>query len=42
MCYICRSPVATGYTLMCGSDFFDSGMKGKGIHPVHMFGDELW
>lgn len=27
---------------MSGSDFFDSGMKGKGIHPLHLLGDELW
>ncbi|XP_052774295.1 eukaryotic translation initiation factor 2D-like [Mya arenaria] len=37
-----RCPVVVGQTLMSGSDFFDSGMKGKGIHPVHMLGDELW
>lgn len=31
-----------GVTLLSGSDFFDSGMKGKGVHPVHLLGDELW
>lgn len=37
-----RCPVGVGQTLLSGSDFFDSGMKGKGIHPIHLLGDELW
>ncbi|KAH3801312.1 hypothetical protein DPMN_154960 [Dreissena polymorpha] len=37
-----RCPIVVGTTLLSGSDFFDSGMRGKGIHPVHLYGDELW
>lgn len=37
-----RAPVAVGFTLLSGSDFYDAGMKGKGVHPVHWIGDELW
>ncbi|KAL4235828.1 Eukaryotic translation initiation factor 2D [Mactra antiquata] len=37
-----KSPVAVGETLISGEDFYDSGMKGKGIHPCHLYGDELW
>ena len=39
---VLRAPVAVGSTLMSGSDMFDSGMKGKGIHASHLLGDELW
>ena len=39
---VLRAPVAVGSILMSGSDMFDSGMKGKGIHALHLLGDELW
>ncbi|XP_062579935.1 eukaryotic translation initiation factor 2D-like [Saccostrea cucullata] len=37
-----RSPVAVGTAAMSGSDMFDSAMRGKGIHVLHILGDELW
>ncbi|XP_061182626.1 eukaryotic translation initiation factor 2D-like [Saccostrea echinata] len=37
-----RSPVAVGTAVMSGSDMFDSAMRGKGIHVLHILGDELW
>ncbi|OWF44770.1 Eukaryotic translation initiation factor 2D [Mizuhopecten yessoensis] len=36
------APVAVGKTALSGSDMFDSGMRGKGVHFIHMLGDELW
>lgn len=37
-----RAPVAIGTAAMSGSDMFESGMRGKGVHMIHMYGDELW
>lgn len=37
-----RSPIAVGTAAMSGSDMFDSAMRGKGVHVLHILGDELW
>lgn len=42
MCIPLRSPIAVGTAAMSGSDMFDSAMRGKGVHVLHMVGDELW
>lgn len=40
--YPSRTPIAVGTAAMSGNDMFDSAMRGKGVHVLHILGDELW
>ena len=46
LCSIClddnRYPVGIGQTTMDGEDMYMSGMKGRGLVPLHLYQDTLW
>ena len=37
-----RAPVVLGQAVMSGEDMYMSSMRGKGVHPLHIMGDQLW
>ena len=46
LCSIClddnRYPIGIGQTAMDGEDMYMSGMKGRGVVPLHLYQDALW
>ena len=46
LCAIClddnRYPIGIGQMAMDGDDMYMSGMKGRGIIPLHLYQDALW
>ncbi|CAF0956417.1 unnamed protein product [Adineta steineri] len=46
LCSIClddnRYPIGIGQTTMDGEDMYMSGMKGRGVVPLHIYQDALW
>ena len=46
LCSIClddnRYPIGIGQTTMDGEDMYMSGMKGRGVVPLHLYQDALW
>lgn len=37
-----KAPVALGKALQSGEDMYLSGLRGKGVQVLHIFGDSLW